>query len=172
MKLSITRLDRDGRYQTLVTRDDGVTFRLQGVAHVFAIPHDLAHYVVETALALDSGFWGNIADGAVFPSMTYVGGRRKPKATERSKTVLEANARPLNEAEVLVRIFNDTIEQGHGEASFVLRERLKERWAPPGHHPREISPAKIAQVFAAYRDMLSRWKNVPVGGALDLHWSG
>jgi hypothetical protein len=172
MKLNITRLDSDGGYQTLVTRDDGVTFRLQGVAHAFAIPHDLAHCVVEVALGLGGGFWASIAAGAVFPSMTYVAGRRKPKAEERSKALHKANARPLNEAEVLVRIFNDTIEQGHGEASPVLRERLKERWAPPGRQPRAIPPAKIAEVFAAYREMRSRWQNVPVGGALDLRWPG
>jgi len=172
MKLSVTRLDRDGRYQTLVTRDDDVIFRLNGVAHAFAIPHDVAHYVVESVLALDGGFWASVAAGAVFPSMSHVDGRRKPKAEARSKTVLKANARPLNEAEVLVRIFNDTIEQGHGKASPVLRGRLKERWAPPGHQPRHIPLEKIAEVFAAYREMLSRWKNVPVGGTLDLRWSG
>ena len=172
MKLSITRLDSDGRYQTLVTRDDAVTFRLHGVAHAFAIPHDLAHYVVETALGLDGGFWASIAAGAVFPSMSHVSGRRKPKATERSATVQKANVRPLTEAEVLVRIFTDTIEHGHGEASPVLRQHLKERWAPPGRQPRDIPPAKIAEVFAAHRDMLSRWKNVPVGGALDVLWPG
>jgi hypothetical protein len=171
MKLTITRLDHDGRYQTLVTRDDGVTFRLHGVAHAFAIPHDVAHYVVENVLGLDGGFWASIAAGAVFPSMTYVGGRRKPKAAERSKTVLKANARPLSEAEVLVRIFNDTIEQGHGEASAVLRGRLKERWSPPGERPRDVPPPKIAEVFAAYRDMLSKWRSVPVGGTLDLLWA-
>jgi hypothetical protein len=172
MKLSITRLDSDGRYQTLVTRDDGVTFRLQGVAHAFALPHDLAHYVVETALGLDGGFWASIAADAVFPSMSHVAGRRKPKAAERSATVQKANARALTEAEVLVRIFNDTIEQGHGEASPMLRAHLKERWAPPGRQPRTIPPAKIAAVFAAYRDMLSRWKSVPVGETFDLRWSG
>jgi hypothetical protein len=171
MKLSVTRLGRDGRYQTLVTRDDGVTFRLHGVAHAFAIPHDLAHYVVEMVLGLDGGFWASVADGAVFPSMTHVGGRRKPKAAERSKSVLKANVRPLNEAEVLVRIFNDTIEQGHGEASPVLRGRLQERWAPPGYHPRDIPAEQIAQVFATYRDMLAKWRNVPVEGMLDLVWS-
>jgi hypothetical protein len=174
MKLSITRLDRDGRYETLVTRDDGVTFRLHGVAHAFAIPHDLAHYVVEMVLGLDGGFWASIADGAVFPSMTHVGGRRKPKAAERSKTILKANARPLSEAEVLVGIFTDTIEEGHGETSPALHGRLKElkgRWIPPGQHPRDIPPARIAEVFAAYRDMLARWKSVPVGGTLDLSWS-
>lgn len=170
MKLTIVRLDEDGRYETTITRDDGVTFRVKGVAHAFAIPHDLAHFLVETALHLHQGFWGSIAAGAVFPSMTYVGGRRKPKAAERSKTTLKANARPISEAEVLVRIFNDTIEQGHGQTSPVLRGRLKERWAPPGTQPREISPATIAELYVSYGEMLSKWRNLPVGGTLDVLW--
>src|SRR6266576_1952426 len=65
MKLTVTRLDQ-GKYETLVTRDDGVSYRLKGVAHHFAIPHDLAHFLVEKALHLRHGFFGNIADGVVF----------------------------------------------------------------------------------------------------------
>jgi hypothetical protein len=170
MKLAVTRLDADGRYETLLVRDDGVSFRVRGVAHKFAIPHDLAHFVVEKALHLHRGFWGSIADGAVFPSMSYVSGRRKPKAAERSSTLLKANAPQLNEAEVVVRIFNDTIEQGHRETSPVLRERLRQRWAPPGHRPREFSPAEISAVFAAYEEMRLAWKNLPVGNTFDVLW--
>src|ERR1700741_2986072 len=132
MQLTVRRLDLDGRYETDITRDDGVSFRVKGVAHAFAIPHDLAHYAIERALRLEHGFWGCIAAGAVFPTMTYLAGRRKPKAAERSKTVLKANGRALVEAEVIVRIFNDTIEQGHGERTPVLADRLRDRLAGPG----------------------------------------
>jgi hypothetical protein len=170
VKLAIKRLDSSGRYETVITRDDGVSFHIKGVAHGFAIPHDLAHFLVEKALRLHQGFWGSIADGAVFPSMSHAAGRRKPKATERSNTVLKAHARALTEAEVLVRIFNDTIEQGHDEGSPALHGRLKERWAAPGHRPRDISQANIAEVFASYKEMLLRWRSLPVGGTLDLRW--
>jgi hypothetical protein len=88
MKLAVRRVDSDGRYVTLIARDDGVTFSMQGVGHNFAIPHDVAHYVVEKALCLDGGFWGSVSEGAVFPTMTYVAGRRKPKAVERSSLIL------------------------------------------------------------------------------------
>jgi hypothetical protein len=171
MKLTIARLDENGRYETTIARDDGVTFRLKGVAHAFAIPHDLAHFLVEKILRLNRSFWGSIAAGAVFPSMIYVGGRRKPRAAERSKITLKANARALSEAEALVRIFNDTIEQGHSQTSPVLHGRLKERWAPPGTQPREISPTTIAELYVSYGEILSKWKNLPVGGALDLLWT-
>jgi hypothetical protein len=85
MKLTVTRLDQ-GKYETVVTRDDGVSYRLKGVAHRFAIPHDLAHFVVDKTLRLDRGFWANVADGAVFRTMSYIAGRRKPKAAERSES--------------------------------------------------------------------------------------
>lgn len=172
MRLTITRLDTDGRYETLLVRDDGVSFRVKGVAHTFAIPHDLAHYVVEKALQLQHGFWGSVADGAVFPSMRYVGGRRKPKAAERSKTLLKENAPQLNEAEVVVRIFNDTIERGYRETSPVLRERLGQRWTLPGRQPREFSPAEISAVHTAYEEVRLAWKKLPTGGTLDLVWPG
>jgi hypothetical protein len=102
MRLEVKRLDQDGRYETIITRDDGVSFRVIGVGHTFTIPHDLAHYVIEKALEINDGFWGSIAAGAVFKSMTHLSGRRKPKATERSRAVLKANARALTEAEIVV----------------------------------------------------------------------
>jgi hypothetical protein len=169
MKLTITRFDQ-GKYETLIARDDGVSYRLKGVAHMFAIPHDLAHFLVEKTLHLDRGFWGSVADGAVFKTMDYIGGRRKPKAAERSERLLKANAAQLNETEVVVRIFNDTIEQGHHENSPVLRERLRGRLARPGLEFRGISDAEISEVYAAYRDMLAKWRKRPVGGTLELWW--
>jgi len=34
MKLTVTRHDQ-GKYETVITRDDGVSYRLKGVAHTF-----------------------------------------------------------------------------------------------------------------------------------------
>jgi hypothetical protein len=169
MKLTVTRFNQ-GKYETVVTRDDGVSYRLKGVAHMFAIPHDLAHFLIEKTLRLQRGFWGSVADGAVFKTMSYIGGRRKPKAAERSESLLKINAAPLNEAEAVVRIFNDTIEQGHPENSPVLRERLQNRLARPGLKSRRFSDAEISEVYAAYRDMLAKWQELPVGGSMELKW--
>jgi hypothetical protein len=76
----------------------------------------------------------------------------------------------LNEAEALVRIFNDTIEQGHAEDSRVLQQRLRERLKRPGLPFRNFGAAEIAGVYAAYRDMLASWQELPVGGKLELRW--
>jgi len=169
MKLAITRLDENGAYETVVMRDDGVSYRLRGVGRKFAIPHDLAHFLVEKTLRLQHGFFGSIAAGAVFPSMSYVGGRRKPRAAERSMATLKENAQQRSEAEALVRIFNDTIEQGHSQTSPVLYGRLKECWGC--RKPREISRTQIAEVFALYQQFLLKWRNLPVGATLYLAWS-
>ncbi len=170
MRIEVKRLDGAGMYETVITRDDGVSYRIQGVGHAFAIPHDLAHYLVEKALSIEDGFWGSVASGAVFPSMTHLAGRRKPKASERSSTLLKANARALNEAEVLVRIFNDTIEQGHRENSTVLAGRLREGLASPRTKLRSISPRDIAAVYSAYKRLQQGWRTLPIGGTLTRQW--
>lgn len=169
MKLTLTRLDQ-GKYDTVIIRDDGVSYRLKGVAHAFAIPHDLAHFVVEKTLRLDRGFWACVADGAVFKTMDYIAGRRKPRAAERSESLLKNCEPQLNEAEALVRIFNDTIEQGHAEDSPVLQQRLRERLKRHGLKFRSFAAAEISVLYAAYKDMLAKWQALPIGGKLELRW--
>jgi len=55
MKLTVTRLEH-GKYKTEVTRDDGASYRLKGVAHTFAIPHDLAHFWSKKPCACATAF--------------------------------------------------------------------------------------------------------------------
>ena len=58
MHLRLTRLD-DRRYETEVTRADGVTYLVKGIGHMAAIPHDLAHFAIEQGLGI-RGFWGSV----------------------------------------------------------------------------------------------------------------
>src|SRR5690606_7427279 len=111
VRLQVKRLD-DRLYETLITRSDGVSFLVKAVGHMKAIPHDLAHYAVERGLRIRGGFWGSVADGALFASLTHVGGRRKPHAEQRSKDVLRKNKGELTEVEVLVGLFNQAMEEG------------------------------------------------------------
>ena len=64
MKLTARKLGKSDRNDLLIcTRDDGTTTQVamprQGV-----LPHDLLHYVVETALPFRHGFLSQVADGA------------------------------------------------------------------------------------------------------------
>lgn len=164
---------RRTKVRTRIRRADGVSYRVGGVGHMFAIPHDLAHLAIERALGLHRGFWGSVADGAVFPSMTYLSGRRRPHAAERSRAVLQANHGHLIEAEVLVRIFNDALEEGHGAGSAALRTRLRENsWTPPGESARRFTDDQVFAACAAWNRMLELWERLPVGGALEFTWPG
>ncbi|HET7463415.1 MAG TPA: hypothetical protein VFJ82_19340 [Longimicrobium sp.] len=170
MHLSLTRLD-ERRYETVITRGDGVRFRVTGVGHMFAIPHDLAHLAVEQALGLRRGFWGCVAAGAVFESMTWLSGRRRPHAEEHSWQVLRDNRAELGESEIVVRIVNDALQEGHGPGSAELRERLRSRWTQPGHPPRPITDAQVAAACAAWERMRELWNALPVGETLELDWA-
>lgn len=167
MRLVFTRLD-ERHYLSRVTRQDGVIFEVKGIGHMFQIPHDLAHFAVENALGLSNGFWGSVAAGAILPSMRHLGGRRKPRAEERSIAVLKTNAACLNEAEVLVRIFNTACQEKQPDPE--LRRFLADRRVPPEHSMQQISPAQIAAVRAAWVEIEERWKHLQVGGDLHLNW--
>src|SRR6266567_9347864 len=80
MQIVVTRVDAH-RYSTLVERDS-VRLRVPGYGFMRALPHDLAHWVVEGSLRLRRGFWGSVADGAEFAGMQRIEGRRKPHATQ------------------------------------------------------------------------------------------
>ncbi len=170
MQLQLTRLDAR-RYETLITRSDGVSFRVKGVGHMAAIPHDLAHFAVERGLGLHRGFWGSVAAGAVFASLEHVGGRRRPHAAERSRALLKENQGDLTETEILVGLFNQALEEGLAPDSPELRRRLKRYvWTAPGHAPRQFSDAEISAVCAAWHDMHARWTTLPIGGTMALAW--
>src|SRR5260221_8106564 len=110
MRIVVQRLDGK-RYGSIVERDDGVHFSVAGPGFMARLPHDLVHYVVESELDLTSGFWGSIADGAVFAGMTWIEGRRRPHATERGQALIKANDNALNGAEVVTAGFANALEQ-------------------------------------------------------------
>jgi len=68
-------------------------FRGSTMASGRDLPHDLAHFVVERALALECGFWGLLAKGATFKS---VPGRRP---TQPGRQVIRAHRASLDDAE-------------------------------------------------------------------------
>jgi len=159
-------------YATIVTRCDGVRFLVGGVGLKFAIPHDLAHLAIESALCLDRGFWGTIAAGGVFGSMTYLSGRRKPHATARSYDILKANRGHVVEAEGLVAMFNSAFETGEGPTSLGLLKQLRDfAWTPPRSEPRVFDNSVICAAWRSWRQMQELWVQLPIGDQLQFVWS-
>ena len=166
MKLTFKRLD-DRKYETLIERD-GVRYRLNGPGHMFALPHDLEHFVVEQTLRVKSGFWGSIADGALVRGMTYLDGKRKPHAEERSKAILKANDRPLAEIEVIVRLFREGVDKPSAPAA--VHRTLIARQAATAQKLMTFGEVEVGRTVAAWLETRAEWQKQPAGGALSLIW--
>jgi hypothetical protein len=170
MILQLTRLD-DRRYETVITRSDGVTFHVKGVGHMGVIPHDLAHFAVEQGLGIRGGFWGSVAQGALFGSLTHVDGRRPPHTEKRSQEILKRNTGELTETEVLVGLFNQAMEDGLGPDSPELRFRLgRYVWTPPGQQPRRFTDSDIRRVCELWTKIQEEWRTLQIGGTMELIW--
>lgn len=171
MKLSLTRLG-EKKYESHVTRDDGTHYHVGGVGHMASIPHDLAHFAIEGALGLRRGFWGSIAEGAVFPSMTHVSGRRRPHAGRRSKAVLKSNRDSISEAEVLVAVIHRALETDPASPVEAVRTAVKTRdYVPRGKSgPRSFSRDDIQGVCQAWLHARELWRDSTIGNSLDFVW--
>lgn len=170
MHLRLTRLDQR-RYESEIIRSDGVTFRVTGVGHMGVIPHDLAHFVVEQALGIRQGFWGSVAAGAIFDSLTHLSGRRRPHSDQKSRDILRRNRGVLTETEIIVGLFDQAFEDGLGDQPSRVRARLERfRWTPPGHPPRVFTDAQVSKACTSWGAMLEAWKRLEIGDTIDLHW--
>ena len=90
--------------ETLVERDDGVTYAMRGAGGGADLPHDLVHALVESELGIADGIWGCVADGVVWHSMRHVSGRRPPHAAERSDRLKRERAERIGRAEALADV--------------------------------------------------------------------
>jgi hypothetical protein len=169
MHIAVTRIDAK-RYLTVVERNDGVKLQVPGYGFMRALPHDLCHYVVETALKLPRGFWGSVAGGAKLAGMVLVEGRQKPHTKEQAKATLKANAAHLSEAERLVACFETLVNSGLDHDWPAAEALLKEVSGGFHHKARPISRSDFASVCAAWRAMQSQWDALPIGDCLHLEW--
>jgi hypothetical protein len=165
MRIIVTRVDAR-RYATVVERDDGVRLSVPGYGFMHAMPHDLAHYVVEANLRLERGLWGSVAAGAKLRGMQLLSGRQRPHADERAKQVEKANTSFLNEAEQLVACFEALVDQnvrsgtGQSKDAGVMLRRQKNK----------PTPTQIVEVCAVWRSMQKRWDALAIGEAIELDW--
>jgi len=63
------------KHSSVALRDDGVRLAVPGYGPSKPVPHDMIHLVVEDELAVDYGFWGCVAAGAVYKGMAVLNGK-------------------------------------------------------------------------------------------------
>src|SRR2546427_7876609 len=160
----------EGRSTTHVRRDDGVTLELPSYLPLHRLPHDLAHFVIERALGLTCGFWGSIADGALFGGMEAVPRRRTARVEKRARQVMRGASAQITEAEAVV-----------GSVIEIYQRRLDRDWAAarvllsriwwPAHPSRELpTQAEVRRICEELSDAENRWLGMAIGSSVTLIW--
>ena len=169
MEITFTKAARR-KYQVLVRRDDGVVLEVPSFDRPARLPHDIAHYVVESELCLGCGFWGLLAAGALYPGVSVVLGRSRPHAAERSRAVLKKAGQHPTEAEVLVAIMLGIAEEGIDEDRSAVSSRLNGAWQPRRPQRGPINHGDVERVCQRLREVESQWEALPVGESLTVRW--
>lgn len=151
-------------------RADGVLLRVPTFDKKFPLPHDLAHYVVETELACKFGFWGCIAKGVLFPGMTALSGRQPIRARERSNSVLKEAGQSGTEAEVMVGVMVKILhEELYSDPALALA-KVSSEWRPARPTIKFPTGAENQRICELLRKQESNWHALKPGDCLSVHW--
>ena len=160
----------EGRSTTHVRRDDGVTLELPSYVPLHRLPHDLAHFVIERALALTCGFWGSIADGAVFGGMEVVPQGRTARIEERSRQVMRGASSRVTEAEAVVGTVVEIYQRRLDRDWAAARSLLGGTWRPARPSRGLPSQAEVRRICQELADAEKRWFSMPIDSSVTLIW--
>jgi hypothetical protein len=166
MHVTFFRLPAHQRGWSLVERDDGVAYRMDGTPGSDELPHDLVHFAVERALRIPDGIWGAVAAGVVFRSMHHHAGRRPPHGAQRSAALIRANRHHLHRAELiggLVERIAALPAPTRDDIARLARESLAT--LPDGI---ELGP--LPGAAAELREAAEGWRRLRVGDHVRLDW--
>jgi hypothetical protein len=154
-------------------RADGALLETTATAKS-GIPHDLEHFVVESAFGYQEGIWGLIARGAEFATMRVATTkpRRRPRAQNRA----------------LARGYDGWGEHLVSSVVAVYRDLKAGGWCPPAPPPRLpasnalldprrclpirviITGEALHQAFVDLDVAERQWASLPIGGSLRRSW--
>jgi len=164
-----------------IERDDGAVFRMAEFTRGGArLPHDLRHLVVERELGVTDGIWGTIADGGMYTSMRFTGGRRPPHdAARKSDALMKARRHRLGRAELLANIA-ESIAALDSPTDAQVREIIRRHLAvvplsEPGQDPARVvelpPPDALVAAAVALRAAAEKWAALPAGAELSWEWT-
>jgi hypothetical protein len=170
MNITFQRIS-ERSYGTTAVRDDGVKLRIPSYDRLASPPHDLAHYVVEKSLGLRRGFWGSVADGALFPGMEALSGRLPARGAERSKTLLREAGRQGVEAEVFVSLMLELMDEDFVKRGNAVRAALAGVWKPAKPSRGPVTFEEARRVCQELREIRERWRSLAMGESLTVIWT-
>ena len=169
MEITFTKT-AERKYAVLVRRDDGVVLEVPSFDRPAGLPHDIAHFVVESELSLERGFWGLLAAGVVLPNVSIAAGRLRPHAAERSRALLKEAGQHPTEAEVLVSVMLRVAGEGVDGNWTEVHSRLDGAWRPRRSQRGPISHDEVRRACRRLREVERQWEALPVGESMSLRW--
>lgn len=140
----------DGKHRVVATTPER-SVQVAVADYGTALPHELAHFVVERALGLRHGFWGLLAAGADFAAVMAFNARSPKTVQAPTDPLVAAHLDELLEAERLVA---ELYQLGAG--------------ATDEHG---VDPAQAAGIREEIDALNALWQDLPVGDALRLTWT-
>ena len=156
----------------LVRRDDGRVFVVPNPGSYRRMPpHDVGQFVVEQTLGWQTGFWGYVARGVVFPGMVQKGGKRAPHGDERSRAAIRAAKDLLAEAEALTGAVSALVGGDLDGDPDRVASLLADAWWPPASQARLLPFADVRRACRAWRQVMHDWPLLAFGEGLRFRWS-
>jgi hypothetical protein len=167
VKVTFPKLPSGSRSYCVVERADHVCYRVDLGVCGERIPHDLVHLVAERSLEESGGFWGAVADGAVFVSMRHLGGRRPPHAERRSRNAIAARKDRLTRAELVAGLV-EKIATANVRDDDAIRRMTAEMLST--QRDDVVSPTRLRDAADRLVDTQAQWSSLDVGEELVLIW--
>lgn len=152
------------RYYTEVERDDGAVIRIGGPGKDFP-PHDLAHYVVESELGFDRGFWGRTARGEILGKVELL-----EPPSRRPKPLRRAPRRQGVAVEVVIGLVMRIYRQVPDRDPAAIRSILETSLTPALRARAGLDPQVVSRMCAWLDELGKAWRATPDGGRLVLEW--
>jgi hypothetical protein len=152
------------RYFTEVERDDGAVIRLRG-AGARSLPHDLVHYVVESELRVDRGFWGKVARGENVGKVEFV---RRPN--RRRRPLRHAPRGRGGDIEAIVGLVHRIYGTRPERTPTAVREYLDTSLTPAVRARAGLDATAVLRMCRRLDDLGRIWAELGNGGRLVLDW--
>lgn len=131
-------------------------------------PHDAIHFVVESELLYETGFWGRVAGGAnpadVGATAVSGGHRSSSRAQTPSREIVE-----LIQAERIVECFEAEMWSEPADPATFL-EVLAAACSQSKVDSPALSEQNVRSIRSELGVLLAEWRALPVGRSIALSW--
>ena len=148
--------------------DDGSIVRVQSSDSSQRFPHDLIHFIVESELHLEWGFWGRVSKGAAFDSVTVVRPGRGRRPLRLSEQDIKRHNDEIVEAEALVGTMDRVWTSGVALRPEAMQHEFGNTWHTGRGLPLSFEEAR--KVIDALTATKAEWETVATNQALTRSW--